>query len=97
MVEKPHKSSLELSARVRELLLKGLLPYAPTTVYAGPEHDHHRCALCEEPLKSQEMVYEVDVALCGEKKAIYLHPNCHRVWHSESELLRRLRDSAPST
>lgn len=83
-----------LTERTRDLLLTEALPYAPGQVCAGPEHNHHSCAICEEKLREHEIVYEVDIERRGEKQTIYLHPRCHELWQTESVRLRRERKEA---
>jgi hypothetical protein len=76
----------ELRHRVRELLLRRLLPPPPADrCWAGLADGTHTCAACDQPIKGNDMEFETQFP--GEQ-VIFFHIACHYVWESAAHALR---------
>ena len=77
------KLEAELRPRARERIAQGLLPReAPSTMWGGPGSGQP-CALCDNPIKSSEMEYEIEASLDGRVQALRFHVLCEAIWQLE--------------
>ncbi len=76
----------DVRSRVRERLLRRQLPPPPAyRCWAGLADGTHTCAACDEPIKGNDMEFEMQFS--GER-VIFFHIACHYVWESAAGSLR---------
>ncbi len=70
---------IELRLRARSLIGLGQLPCAPKQTYGG-YGTVHKCALCEQPVESTDVEYEV---VDADSRVYRFHLLCHAAWQLE--------------
>jgi hypothetical protein len=79
----------ELRAIARRKIEAGALPGAPEIrVWAGPGINKP-CALCERPIVSTDLEYELQIPASEALQPYRFHRLCHAAWALESESLAR--------
>jgi len=89
----PTESQLEdtaLRLRVRELLKDGRLPLMVPMRVDGSYGCGQSCLVCDQPITSTDVQYEVDDYRNG--KRLYFHLICHVVWQTECVGVRRVSE-----
>lgn len=77
------KLEAELRLRARERIAQGLLPCeTPSKMWGGPGSGQP-CALCDKPIKSNEMEYEIEAFLEGRAQSLRFHVLCEAIWQLE--------------
>ena len=68
--------------RIKTMVQTGELPCEEPEATWGSNGDGHRCAGCREPIRSDEIEYEVNLS---SGMRIRLHRRCHAIWLQECE------------
>jgi hypothetical protein len=86
MPTEPVLPASELRARALQRIEDGRLPLVLSThIYAGYGAGV-RCALCDQPIASDKIEY--DVTDPRSEKCLHFHLACHTEWQRECALLR---------
>lgn len=87
----------ELRQKAKERIASGDLACAPPSDVWGTKGSGNRCALCEQPISSEDVDYEVSLP----EALLHFHIFCHGVWqlecahHLESKKLAGTPESVP--
>jgi hypothetical protein len=81
MPNKPCRPERELRRRAREEIQKGRLPESPTSSIWGGLGSGLPCAVCGDPIRSDQVEYEM--ADPGGGESFRFHLPCHMVWQFE--------------
>ena len=71
----------ELRVRIRQLIEQGVLPVMVPKQIAGGYGAGQLCAGCDQPITSNQVVYEVTDERNG--RPLSFHLGCHVVWQLE--------------
>jgi hypothetical protein len=82
MATDPQRGDIDLRTRVRELIQRGWLPRRQTGEIAAGYGSGAQCAACEEPIKAEQVEYEVEDQRNSGR--LRFHLACHAVWLLES-------------
>ena len=73
----------ELRPKARELIQEGHLTCAPPLRVWGGYGSDLRCSLCEKPIRSDDIEYEIEQPGAASVTIYRFHFDCHAAWQLE--------------
>jgi len=84
----------KLRALARERIQDGRLPNVQANRCWGGKGTGGACVLCDEPIGSDDIEFEIEIATDGAKRSYCLHALCHAAWKLECVRAEFLRSAA---
>jgi hypothetical protein len=81
MSTEPQSHETTLRVNVRQRIEHGRLPGVRPREIAAGYGSGHICVVCDKPVSSKQVEYEVEDA--GTGKRLHFHSECHSLWQSE--------------
>ena len=77
------KLEAELRPLARARIAQGLLPCTTLNKMWGGPGSGQPCALCDKPVSSNEMEYEIEASVDGGVRSLRFHVVCEAIWQLE--------------